>query len=234
MSCEQRHAAAADRGRARRRRTRTSAVVRRDDAGAGVRMEVPLVAVGREIGPVAVDHRARVLADPRGRCADERGRRSSGCRPHRSPAGARSSTERPSAVVARTPTTRPSRHEHVGHRRAVVHSTPGGDGGPHEDGSSSVRRGAYRASTPCDGLDADDDALVAVAEGRAPHRRRAGRDDLVEQAPARQLETPPRISAWVESVSAPPRATIEQQGAQRRRGRAAWRWRRPRRGRRRR
>ena len=67
--------------------------------GAGVRPEHPLVAVGLEVGPVAVDD-AAPGARRRGRTARRRARRrSSGCRRRRSPAGACSSTR--AAVAGR-------------------------------------------------------------------------------------------------------------------------------------
>ena len=54
--------------------------------------------------------------------------------------------------------------------------------------SRTVRRGAYRASTPAYGFSETGSALRAVVERHPPYRRRAGRHDAVQQAPAPQLQ----------------------------------------------
>ncbi len=76
----------------------------------------------------------------------------------------------------------------VGDGDAVADVCAGGDRGVDEDGSSTVRRGAYSASTPREGLMVIGDVVVGVAERRATDGRGAGVDDAVEEPPPVQLQ----------------------------------------------
>ena len=163
-------------------------VVGRDHTGHGVGAEVPLVAVQVQPGPVAVGARARSGARAHGaRVHAPRDRRADAIGPD-DEAGTR---------LEPVPVGRPGAH--TGHPPAAVTGDVG-DGGPEAELGAGLTRGVdedrieHGPSRRVQGvdtggrLDVDGDGLAGVAERGPPDRRRSGGDDLVEEAPARELQ----------------------------------------------
>ena len=167
------------------------AVVRRDDACAGARAEVPLVAgfvaLGFEVAPVAVDDRGRARAEAHDRRADAlRDRRAGAVR-----ADHESGVERDAlTLLVATDDAGDATLVvplHAGDGDAEAHVGAGALGRVDQD---RVEHGAARRVQRVDavcGLDLHDEIVVGVVERHPAHRGRVLVDHVVEQPPTVEL-----------------------------------------------
>ena len=181
-------AAAPDAGRRGRGEDAGQPVVGRDDAGAGVRTEDPLVAVGGDAGPVAVDDGAGAGARAQHRGADVAG--DGRVQPVGPDHERRVDGQRPAGVVAtvdaRDPA--PAIGAQADDGDAVADLGPGLRCRVDEQRVEDRPPRRVQRVDAVRGADRDDHLLVVVAERRAADGGGAGLDEAVEQPPAVELE----------------------------------------------
>ena len=185
---EDRATAAPDAGRRGRGEDAGQPVVGRDDAGAGVRTEDPLVAVGGDAGPVAVDDGAGAGARAQHRGADVAG--DGRAQPVGTDHERRVDGQRPAGVVATVDArdAAPAIGAQADDGDAVADLGPGLRCRVDEQRVEDRPPRRVQRVDAVRGADRDDHLLVVVAERRAADGGGAGLDEAVEQPPTVELE----------------------------------------------